>query len=333
MGRASAIQPEERLRVVHISDGFAPDLAAAVQTGLSAERKSIPSRFFYDETGSELFEQITELPEYYLTRCEQSILEQDADSIVEFAKPPISIVEFGSGSSKKTRLLIEAALKNQSPLTYVSIDIAVDYLKRAAQNLLDDYAGLKVVAVAAEYFDAVDLIPETDCPRLYLFLGSNIGNLEDDEACAFLSKLQGSMNPTDRLLIGMDLAKDPSIIEPAYNDLEGVTATFNKNVLARINRSLGANFDLSGFDHRAPYLADKGRVEMLLESNRQQDVTIRAIGETFHFLEGETIHTENSRKYTLAEAHSIAKASGFAIESRWSDAKGWFALFLLKPVF
>ncbi len=332
MARPVTLKADQRLRVVYISKGRAPDLASAVDVGLSASPKSIPSRFFYDETGSELFELITELPEYYLTRSEQWILEQYSDEIVRFSPGQIGIVEFGSGSSKKTRLLLEAALRSQSHLDYVSVDISADFLRSTAARLLADYEGLKVVAVAAEYFDSVDHIPSMDCPRLFLFLGSNIGNLNDQSACDFLLKIRETMAPDDRLLLGMDLAKDPSIIEPAYNDSSGVTARFNKNVLVRVNRELGANFCLDDFQHQAPYSPDLGRVDMLLKSRVEQTVHIPYLGKSYSFHQGETLHTESCRKYTIEDANRLAGAAGLQIANQWFDSSHWFALFLLGPV-
>jgi dimethylhistidine N-methyltransferase len=332
MGKTATLGVEGRLRVVHVAGGKSPNLHEAVITGLSQPQKSIPSRFFYDETGSELFEQITDLPEYYLTRSEQSIFERSANSIVAFAGEPITIVEFGSGSSKKTRLLIEAALEGQSDLEYVSVDISEEYLTGTAKALLERYPNLRVVAVAAEYFDSIDSIPIGDRPRLFLFLGSNIGNLDDKEAGEFFARIRESMGEKDRILVGMDLAKSSNIIEPAYNDSLGVTAQFNKNLLRRINHQLGADFDIDAFRHRAPYLIDKGRIEMWLVSERNQEVKLPGHDKPFVFEEGEILHTENSRKYTYADAARLATSANLCIEHRWQDENRWFSLFLLAPV-
>jgi L-histidine N-alpha-methyltransferase len=331
MVRTSELGKDKRLKVLRLDSNQAPDFAAAVRAGLSGTPKSIPSRFFYDDIGSDLFEQITELPEYYLTRSEQSIFEERADTIVGFAKKPISLVEFGSGSSKKTRLLIEAALRQQAALSYAAVDISEDYLESTARRLLKDYPALSVTAIASEYFDSLDIIPQANCPRLFLFLGSNIGNLEDDEAQRFLARIKSSMASEDRLLVGMDLEKDASIIEPAYDDLEGITARFDKNVLARANRELGANFDLDSFVHRARYSQVRSRVEVALISQREQDVSISELDLDFHLSLGEPIHTEISRKYGLEDVQRLARGAGLTLADRWFDSQNWFGLFMFKP--
>jgi len=302
----------------------------AVLSGLSKSQKTLPSRFLYDQRGSELFEEITGLPEYYLTRCEQSILDANAHSMVRALGPKFAMVEFGSGSSKKTRRLIDAALEHQKTLDYTAIDISAEFGKRSATKLLREYAGLDVTAIEAEYFEGVAMLTPISSPRMFLFLGSNIGNFEDEDAVAFLSAVRKAMKPADGLLIGVDLDKDPAIIEPAYNDAQGVTAEFNKNFLLRINRELGSNFDLTQFEHRAPYIKERGRVEMRLVSTVDQDVNVE--GRTFHFPAGEYIHTENSRKYKERQFSGLAKRAGLRIENRWTEKNGWFAMFMLRPI-
>jgi dimethylhistidine N-methyltransferase len=305
--------------------------AAAVLEGLSLRQKTLPSRFFYDTAGSDLFEQITRLPEYYLTRSEESILQANAESILRRAGDGITLVEFGSGSSYKTRLLIDAALRRQARLHYVPIDISADFLGQTAKRLLSEYRGLSITALAAEYRDAVTAMPDTDGPRLILFLGSNIGNFDPVEAQAFLRQVRGRMSDCDRMLVGIDLVKDPSIIEAAYNDAQGVTAAFNRNVLARINRELGGRFVLSSFRHQAPFLPEPSKVEMRLISAVFQTVRVTAVERDFDFEAGEFIHTENSYKYTLASFEELCAPAGLRIADCWLDPNRWFAEVLLEP--
>jgi len=307
------------------------EFATAVKEGLSASQKTLPSRFFYDFKGSELFEQITDLPEYYLTRTEASLFGTVTPDIIGAFEKPLTIVEFGSGSSKKTRLLIEAALHSQKHLDYVAIDIAADFLIDASRKLLEDYPALSVTAIAAEYFEALRLLPESEDSRMFLFLGSNIGNFEDDAAVNFLLRIREQMKPKDALLVGIDIAKNPNVIYQAYNDSAHVTRDFNKNLLVRINRELGANFDLESFEHEAPYDAETGHIEMRLVSLKDQDVYVSKLGKSFHFRAGEYIHTEISRKYSESGFTAIAERAGYAIDQCWFDSKRWFGLFLLRP--
>jgi L-histidine Nalpha-methyltransferase len=307
------------------------DLASAVLEGLCRPDKWLPARFFYDIEGSALFEEITRLPEYYLTRAEESILEAHAADIIRQAGTGIALAEFGSGSSCKTRVLIEAALRRQGSLHYTPIDISSGFLAQTARRLMKEYSGLSITALAAEYFDAVAALPERPEPRLILFLGSNIGNFEHSEAQEFLSRIRRRMRAEDRLLLGVDLVKDPAIIEPAYNDSRGVTAAFNKNILARINRELGGHFDLASFRHQAPYLVDDARVEMRLISTVRQSVKVAAIEEIVDFEAGEIIHTENSHKYTLDSFASLCEPAGLSIREVWFDERKWFAEIMLEP--
>lgn len=303
----------------------------AVAEGLCAPRKRLPCRFFYDAAGSRLFERICQLPEYYLTRTEYALLERYAPQILAVAGEDLTIVEFGSGNASKTRLLLDAALERQRHLHYIPIDISADFLRDTVHALLDEYQGLTVTALAAEYADGIDALPAEDGPRLILFLGSNIGNFTHDEAIDFLAHLRRRMQPQDRLLLGVDLLKARPILETAYNDREGVTAQFNKNILARINRELGANFDLQAFDHAAPFIESRSRIEMRLISRRPQTVYVAALEREFTLEEGEFIHTENSHKYSLEGIASFCHEAELAIEARWLDEKAWFALLLLKP--
>jgi L-histidine Nalpha-methyltransferase len=319
----------ERLSYIEIrssrrNQGF----CEAVDAGLSMEQKELPTRFLYDSAGSELFEKITALPEYYLTRCEGAIFDLHAREIVR-SVPGLALVEFGSGSSKKTRLLIEAALDVQASLHYFPIDISGDFLRSTSLRLLQDYPALRVTAVAGEYFDVAERLPGSEESRLILFLGSNIGNLARPDAIDFLGRVRRRMTGGDRLLVGVDLVKDPAVIEAAYNDSQGVTERFNKNLLRRINRELDGHFNLARFRHHAPYLGEACRVEMRLYSECEQEVRVDAVGKTFGFREGEFIHTEWSHKYTPEAFGQLAGEAGLEVQRTWTDPRGWFSTMLL----
>jgi dimethylhistidine N-methyltransferase len=308
-------------------DRFAED----VRVGLESVPKRLACRYFYDEEGSLLFEEICDLPEYYLTRAEREILEKHARTIGAFV-PTATLVELGSGSASKTRLLIDAMLDSRPTLRYVPIDISPTMLEESSKALLADYDRLAITAIAAEYEDGLALLPgKTSSPRLIAWLGSNIGNLDRGEAVRFLSRLRAASSREDRVLCGIDLRKGRSVLEPAYEDARGVTARFNLNLLARINRELGGRFDLSLFRHRAVYDEVTGRVAMYLVSGRAQRVTIAALGLEATFGEGEAIHTEDSYKYSLAEIDSLAASAGFRVEARWLDGEQRFSLNLFAP--
>jgi dimethylhistidine N-methyltransferase len=319
-----------RFRMVELTAGdpvteFARDVAA----GLSAEPKHLSCRYFYDREGSRLFAAICDLPEYYLTRAETEILQNHAREIASLFPSDLTVVELGSGNAVKTRLLLEALLPGRR-VRYVPIDICRPVLDESAADLLERFPTLEIVAVAAEYHEGLrHLQSECDRPRLILWLGSNIGNFTRTEAAAFLRRIQETMTSKDRMLVGVDLRKDPAALEAAYDDAAGVTAAFNLNLLTRINRELDGNFDLSAFQHRAIYNQDLGRIEMYLDSTRAQTVTIRRIGSTVQFAAGEPIHTENSYKYSLAEIRAVAAAAGLEDKFYWQDSAGRFNLHLL----
>ena len=300
----------------------------AVREGLSTQPKSIPSRFFYDRRGSELFEAITKLPEYYLTRSELALLSKNADEIISRSGARPMLVEFGSGSGAKTRVLIEAALRAAPSARYVPIDISRDFLRQSSELLLARYPLLEITAIAGEYSDAIAAIPASTGPRLLQFMGSNIGNFTPEEADAFLSSVAHVMAPQDRLLLGLDMKKSRNVIEAAYNDREGITAQFNKNMLARINRDLGGNFDLSSFEHHAPYA--KGRIEMRLRSLASQKVRIAALDQTWTFANGEELLTEYSHKYTWRDVAGMAARSGLRVVKHWEHPTFRFALVMLQ---
>ncbi|MEM7533481.1 MAG: L-histidine N(alpha)-methyltransferase [Chloroflexota bacterium] len=308
--------------------------ASAVRTGLSKPQKTLPCRFFYDKTGSELFEQICDLPEYYPTRTEGGMLESDALQIIETAMQDgneLTLVEFGSGSSVKTRILLDATLSKQPYLQYSPIDISADFLLESAQALQQDYPNLSIRAVASEYQDALPHLPSYPLQsRLFLFLGSSIGNFDLFGAVAFLEQVSQHMTATDRLLIGFDRVKDISVLEAAYNDAAGVTAKFNKNLLTRINRELGGNFVLDQFDHHAPFTRAYNRIEMRLVSRCAQSVYIEALDQTVDFAKGEFIHTEDSHKHTDQSIAALAEATGLEIEATWMDTRSWYSLVMFS---
>lgn len=320
-----------RFRLVELTAGdpvaeFATDVAA----GLTAKPKHLSCRYFYDGEGSRLFAAICELPEYYLTRAETEILQRHARDIAALFPGDVTVIELGSGNSVKTRLLLKALVPGRW-VRYVPIDIWRPVLEESAADLLQRFPALEIVAVAAEYHEGLrHLRSESDRPRLILWLGSNIGNFTREEAAAFLRRIRDTMTPADRMLVGVDLRKDRAVLEAAYDDAAGVTAAFNLNLLARINHELDGNFDLSAFQHRAIYNEELGRIEMYLVSTRAQTVTIGRIGLTARFAAGETIHTENSYKYSLAEIQAVAAAAGLQDERSWQDAAGRFELHLLS---
>ena len=323
---------QERLEFVDIGTALPESrLCDTVYQGLTATPKSLPPRLFYDHAGSELFEAITDLPEYYPTRTEAAILERYAAEICASVGGEMTLVEFGSGSSRKTRLLFDAVLSRQKALRYVPIDISRAFLRTSAETLLGEYPGLSVTALAGEYFDAASTLPAADEPRLILFLGSNIGNLAHEDATEFLRRIRGGMNPHDRVLVGTDMVKDRTILERAYDDAQGVTARFNLNLLARINREIGGEFDLERFRHSAPYDESRERIEMRLVSIGRQTVRINDLETDFKFEDGEPIVTEWSQKYTPESFAALCAPAGLQIDRSWTDERGWFTQWLLKP--
>lgn len=306
--------------------------ASAVAEGLCEDPKSLPCRFLYDEIGSGIFEEICDLPEYYLTRTEHALLERCADEIASLLPDPVDLAELGSGSSSKTRVLIEALLRRQRSLRYVPVDISRSALEDAARCLLADYDALEVHAIADEYQEGLRHVrSERELPLLLAWLGSNVGNFDRDAAARFLAGVREQLRPDDRLLLGIDLRKSARVLELAYDDPAGVTARFNKNLLGRINRELQGSFELEHFAHRAVYHRDEGRVELGLESLRDQEVEIGALGRVVHFEKHETIHTEDSYKYSLAEIDDLAAKSGHRIVQRWLGAGLAYGLCLFAP--
>lgn len=305
--------------------------ADAVARGLSGEQKGLPPRYFYDARGSELYEKITRLDEYYLTRKESEILEAHAETILEAAGAFRHLIELGSGSARKTRFLLDVIAADGADATYHAVDISQAAVEACTESLRAEYPTLAIEGHVGEYHSVLrGLDGAAPAARFVIFLGSSVGNFNEKEAAVFLQSVHDFMNDDEPFLIGLDLAKDPAVLEPAYDDADGVTAEFNLNILRRINRELGADFDLATFRHRAFYNADKSRIEMHLESVRDQEVHIDALGETYAFEAGETIHTENSYKYSPDMVRRLAESSGFRVDRKWTDADEWFALYLWR---
>lgn len=308
-------------------NAFAKDVAA----GLTAYPKRLSCRYFYDGEGARLFEEICKLPEYYLTRAEREIIEARAEEIASGFSDEITLVELGSGNAVKTRLLIEAFLEQQGRLRFVPVDISQNTLEESSIGLLETYPELEVFGIAAEYHDGLARLKEMiEGPRLILWLGSNVGNFDRPDAVRFLARVGETMAEGDRFLIGTDLRKDRAVLEAAYDDTQGVTARFNQNLLARINRELGGQFDLARFQHRAVYKEAEGRVESHQVSTCAQTVVIEDLDMEVVFAEGETIHTENSYKYSIAEIDALAEGAGLEVERRWFDSERRFGLNMLK---
>ena len=312
--------------------GHAESIAEAAVRGLTATNKQLPCHLFYDERGSRLFERITQLDEYYPTRADEEILRDRAREIVAAAGPPLELVELGSGSSTKTAPIVDAILAVQDSLVYRPIDVSRAALEWGADTLLEGRSKLRVRAVCGDYEDGLSRLGATNERRLVLWLGSSIGNLNRDDAADFLARVKTSLAPGDACLIGIDLRKDKAILEAAYDDAEGVTAEFNKNLLYRLRDELGANVDPDGFAHRAEYDVPDGTVRMYLESLRDQVVRIDALGLVVPFAAGERIHTEDSTKFSQEEIAQLARKAGLALERTWMDGEERFSESLLRRV-
>jgi len=304
--------------------------AEDVKAGLGARPYRLSPKYFYDDLGSSLFEAICRLPEYYLTRVERDLLATYGREIVAAFEGPLELVELGSGSALKTKLIIEAILERQETLTFHPIDISSDALVESSLGLIAAHESLTIKAYASDYFALLrEQRLQTRDRVLALYLGSNVGNFEPDEARSLLELLASALRPGDGLLIGYDLKKDAAILEAAYNDPIGVTSAFNKNLLGRINRELGGDFDLDTFDFRATYDPKYGAVRSYLVSQRRQTVTIPLAGVSVPFSVGEAIHTESSHKFTREEIVVLAQHCGYSERNTFTDAGGRYALSLL----
>jgi len=305
------------------------DFAIAVFEGLSRTPKSIPCRYFYDARGSELFEQITDLPEYYPTRAEIALLEAHAPEMADLAGPGRCLIEFGSGSSRKTDILLRAL---PALSAYVPVDISATALADAAQRLARQFPELRVWPLHGDFNGALNInLPSalSGAKRLGFFPGSTIGNFTQGEAVTFLRRARTLLGKNSAFIVGADLEKDRNVLLRAYDDSAGVTAAFNLNLLRRINRDLDADFDIAGFAHLALYNEDAGCIEMHLQSLHPQ--TVNVAGARFHFQAGETIHTENSHKYTVAGFQAMAQAAGWDVRQVWTGPERLFSVHYLVP--
>ena len=317
---------------LRIQRRLAPDhrarLAADVRNGLAALPKRLPPKYFYDDRGSHLFEAICELPEYYLTRTEHALLADVAADIIARTRP-VQLVEFGSGASRKTRLLLDRLVHGHAAAVYVPIDLSEGALRRGAAALRAGYPTLRVHALVADYEHGLPRLPGAG-PRLVVFLGSTIGNFVPPADVAFLRGVAAALTPGDHFLLGVDLVKAHDRLHAAYNDAAGVTAEFNRNVLQVLNRELDADFDVARFEHVAFFDPAAAQIEMHLRARDAHRVHIAALDLTVDFAAGETIHTESSRKFTRATTAAMLAAAGFALEQWYTPATADFALALAR---
>jgi len=314
------------LDFVRAAPASARGMAAEVLQGLTAERKTLPPKLFYDAAGAELFERICLLPEYYPTRTELSILRARAGEIAALAGPRCALVEYGSGAGVKVRLLLNAL---EAPVAYLPIDISREQLARVAGDLAADYPGVAVLPIAADYTQPLELPPlPAGARRLAFFPGSTIGNFHPAEAAAFLTRIRRTVGPGGAMILGVDRRKDPRVLRAAYDDAAGVTAAFNRNILARLNRELGATFDLERFAHRALFNDRASRIEMHLVSLADQVVDVA--GTRIAFAAGETIWTESSYKYDAARLDALVTAAGFTVARLWTDEDERFWVAFLR---
>jgi dimethylhistidine N-methyltransferase len=318
-------------------------VSAAVREGLTSRPKRLPAWLFYDEAGSRLFDAITELPEYYLTRTERDILLLASDEILARAaegahlRPRLRIVELGAGSADKTRLLLKAATELQGAVVYEPVDVSASALEAARQRIEREIDGVTVAPRVMDYTHGdgsrLHLGPvDAQERRLVVYIGSSIGNFEPHQAAKLLRRARAGLRAGDGFLLGVDLAKDEATLLAAYDDRAGVTAAFNRNVLVRLNRELDAEFEPEDFAHCALWNQAKSRIEMHLKSRGAQHVHVGALGLTVEFAAGESIHTENSYKYRPGQAEALLAEAGFRAEATWTDARGWFAVCLGRAV-
>ena len=303
-----------------------------VDEGLKDTPKHLPCLYFYDYKGSLLFEDICQLPEYYLTRAETEILETYSEEIISYFPSDTLLVELGSGSSIKTQLIIEELLSQHNKALYSPIDISQKMLRESSMLLLEKYPNLEIISVAAEYHEGLrQLDMHNERPKLIIWLGSSIGNFKPEDAIAFIKKVVKILSPNDFFLIGFDLQKEKIRLLKAYNDAQDVTAEFNLNLLSRINRELGGEFDPDKFMHQAVYNEKKNRIEMHLISTCEQEIYIADLNSSYHFNKNERIHTENSYKFSLSDIDNLADQVGIKVFRQWFDSKKDFNLTLFKP--
>lgn len=318
---AAEVATASEAKAADASSSFALDVLA----GLGKHPKQLSPKYFYDSTGSDLFEQITRLPEYYPTRTELGILRDRGDEIATLLPKHAALVEFGAGATTKVRLLLETC----NVEAYVPVDISADFLHAQARALRADFPALKVHPVAADFTESFAL-PEdvAGLPKVGFFPGSTIGNFEPHEAQRFLRRAAEILGRGALIILGVDLEKDEKLLHDAYNDAAGVTAKFNLNLMVRMNRELGTNFDVAAFDHRAIYNRELSRIEMHLISKRPQ--MVRVCGRSISFTTGESIHTENSYKYSIPRFYNLARANGWAPLTTWTDSERMFSVHALR---
>jgi len=315
--------------VLTLPEAVLTPVGAEVYRGLTTSPKSLAPWLFYDETGSRLFEEITRLPEYYLTRTERGILARYADEILECAGyRPVTIIELGAGTAAKTGLLLRAAVDRQGAVDYVPIDVSRSALAAANEHIEADIPGVRVAARVADYTKGIGEIPAPGKRRMVLYIGSSIGNFEPEDAMEVLREVHHRLAPGDLMLLGVDHAKDRRTLLRAYNDAAGVTEAFNKNMLVRMNRELGASFNPRLFQHRAIWNEEHSRMEIYLKSLIAQRVSIPTLDLEVEFAEGESIHTENSYKFTEESIAAIVEPAGFKIAQSWTDEREWFGVYL-----
>ncbi|HZP16467.1 MAG TPA: L-histidine N(alpha)-methyltransferase [Terriglobales bacterium] len=307
-----------------------PSYAREVVDGLSARPKTLPCKLFYDDRGSALFEEITRLPEYYLTRTELEILQESSREIIQAAGPPLSVIELGAGTAAKTATLLRAAARRQIRVKYFPVDISPSALAEARRRVREELPGALVRPVLTDFCDGFHFLQDVPGRKLVLYLGSSIGNFDWEDATALLRRVREQLSPGDAFLLGTDMVKDPAILVPAYDDAQGITAEFNKNILRRLNRELDATFDLDSFRHIAEWNPARSRMQIYVESLFAQTVWLRLTRSVVKFAAGERIHTENSYKYTLETAGKMLCVSGFRLERSWFDRREWFGLHLAR---
>jgi len=314
----------------HLSEAAQTPLGSEVYRGLTARPKTLSPWLFYDAQGSQLFEQITELPEYYPTRTERSILSLHADEIVARAAgcEQLAMIELGAGTATKTGLLLKAAVRRQSEVTYHAIDVSGTALNEAKQRIEAELEGVAVVPRVGDYTEGLGQINADGQRRMVLYIGSSIGNFEPTDALQLLRDIRKELNPGEKLLLGVDMVKDREILLAAYDDAAQVTSAFNKNVLTRINRELGANFNLNLFRHRTRWSEECSRIEMHLESLIAQQIVIPALELEVKLQRGETIHTENSYKFRDEGVIEMLERADFHLSDHWTDEREWFGVYL-----
>ncbi len=316
---------------VHLDADSAAAMARDVRRGLTAEPKELSPKYFYDERGSQLFEQITELPEYYPTRAERGILTDRSAEILAAAGAPSTLIELGSGSAAKTRHLLSAMRDAGCLQTYVPVDISEEITHETARVLVEEYPGLAVRGLVCDFEHHLERIPDHEGGRLIAFLGGTVGNLYPDQRGEFLGRIAALLGADDHLLLGTDLVKDTARLEAAYDDSAGVTGEFNKNVLQVLNRELGADFDLDAFDHVARYDAEEERMDIRLRSRVEQTVTLDDIGLEIRFAADEEMRTEISTKFTRERLEAVYRKAGLEMSGWFTDAAGDYALSLARP--